>query len=174
MNGRRSCSADTRCLRSGKCGAWSGRSVGKFMDFEGEWGFENGTATCATKAHPAQVGAWIAHGRKWNAPPCLGDMGTQETEDSWVGRWWSWWMSLQLEERGEEMLRTETVDWSGLFMMYGKNGLLQVMATLSWWGGAIHRRGGAAENVDNIQLWVAALDDVTWVLGEILASGKIG
>ncbi|KAJ7214591.1 hypothetical protein B0H12DRAFT_976854, partial [Mycena haematopus] len=137
------------------------KCVAKFFDFEREWGFVDGSSHMETKHRPHQVGGWIARGRKWNHPPSLGDeLGTREM-DGWVARWWGWWESLQPAERAlvdGELSRPEEADWDKMAAMHGKNGLLQVMATLCWWGSAAHRMDepGAAKE------WVVAVSDVTW------------
>jgi hypothetical protein len=80
---------------------------------------------------------------------------------------------LQPEERAEldngGLSRPETANWSKMARLYGKNGLLQVMATLVWWGEVVQKRGGEEDREE----WVAAVCDVTWVLGELLKSGEI-
>lgn len=106
-------------------------------------------------------------------PPTLGeDLGSRETEELWVGVWWKWWRSLQPEERSAlengELSHPETVDWSGMAQMYGKNGMLLVMATLGWWGKVAQRREEA-----EVKEWLVAVGDVTWVLEQVLESGEI-
>ncbi|KAJ7306866.1 hypothetical protein DFH08DRAFT_975891 [Mycena albidolilacea] len=147
--------------------------VQKFFDFEGECGFADGGRQMPRKLRPVQVGGWISRGRKWRLPPALGsELGTRE-DDLWVGRWWKWWTSLQPKERaeidGEELLRPETADWSDMAGMYGKNGLLQVMATLVWWGEVAVGK----QEADAKKEWVTAVSDVTWVLEQMLNSGEI-
>ncbi|KAF8121842.1 hypothetical protein K438DRAFT_1793550 [Mycena galopus ATCC 62051] len=109
-------------------------------------------------------------------PPCLGVLGTREGDD-WVGGWWRWWRNLQPEERlvvEGELSRPEDADWSRLSGMYGKNGLLHVMATLCWWGTVVGRqksRGGMEPGAQ--EDWAKAVADVTWVLDQLLGSGDI-
>ncbi|KAJ7711945.1 hypothetical protein B0H14DRAFT_3524242 [Mycena olivaceomarginata] len=99
------------------------------------------------------------------------ESGRRRTPGS--GGWWKWWRSLQPKERGaeiesEELMRPASADWSQMARMYGKNGLLQVMATLSWWGAAAKRRE------EDSEAWSVAVKDVTRVLEQILNSGEIG
>ncbi|KAJ7871171.1 hypothetical protein B0H14DRAFT_2257639, partial [Mycena olivaceomarginata] len=82
--------------------------------------------------------------------------------------WWNWWTSLQPKERGmplqnDELSRPEDADWSGMAGLYGDNGLLQVMATLLWWGDVVQKREAAERDG-----WLAAVKDVTWVLDQLL------
>jgi hypothetical protein len=107
-------------------------------------------------------------------PPALGtDIGTRETKELWVGVWWKWWESLQPEERttqdNNELLRPGEVNWSEMAGRYGNNGILQVMATLVWWGEVAHKHGEA-----EIEGWRAAVDDVTWVLERLLECEDVG
>ncbi|KAJ7701650.1 hypothetical protein B0H14DRAFT_3032062 [Mycena olivaceomarginata] len=107
-------------------------------------------------------------------PPTLGtDIGTRETKELWVGVWWKWWESLQPEERtlqdNNELLRPREVNWSEMAGLYGDNGILQVMATLVWWGEVAHKHGKA-----EIEGWRAAVDDVTWVLERLLECEDVG
>lgn len=152
-----------------------GVCVKQFFDFEAAWGFaEAGAAQVPKTGRPQEVGAWIVRGRKWRLPPCIGqDLGTREVPNSWVGMWWKWWKCMQPEERAasadEVLSRPDTADWSGLAGMYGDNGLLQVMATLEWWGGAVAKGLPAVQDE-----WLAAVSDVTWVLGELLESEAVG
>jgi hypothetical protein len=95
-----------------------------------------------------------------------------QAAELWVSLWWGWWRSLQPEERelleSGELSRPEKADWSKTAGMYGNNGLLQVMASLLWWGEVVQRR----EEADREE-WCAAVTDVTWVLEQLLASGEI-
>jgi hypothetical protein len=52
--------------------------------------------------------------------------------------------------------------------MNGNNSFLQVMAGLTWWGELAYKRGE-----EEREEWDAAVDDVTWVLEQLLESGDI-
>ncbi|KAJ6574045.1 hypothetical protein B0H19DRAFT_1123562 [Mycena capillaripes] len=153
------------------------KCVGKFFDLESACGFAEGSSQMGTKNRPRQVNEWLARMRKWHLPPTLGsDIGTRGTPDLWVNEWWGWWTGLQPAERvldNDELSRPETADWSKLAAMHGNNGLLLVMAALSWWGHRANREprimsgtsgdphtGAATE-------WAAAVSDVTWVLEQL-------
>ncbi|KAJ7310819.1 hypothetical protein DFH08DRAFT_974219 [Mycena albidolilacea] len=152
--------------------------VQKFFDFEGAWGFVDGTTQMPKGQRPQEVTGWISRGRKWGLPPALGGLlgrchYKDQGEDLWVGRWWVWWWMLQPEERAEldngGLSCPETANWSKMARLYGKNGLLQVMATLVWWGEVVKKRGGEEDREE----WVTAVCDVMWVLGELLKLGEI-
>ncbi|KAJ6479823.1 hypothetical protein C8R45DRAFT_832547, partial [Mycena sanguinolenta] len=154
---------------------WAG-CVQKFFDFESECGFADRTWRMANKDRPHQVSGWIGRGRKWTAPPCLPDvLGTPDVKTSWVGNWWAWWMSLQPSDRVEEesgrLSRPALAYRNDIAKMYRKNGLLQVMATLVWWGEAAWRK--KEKEREAWGLWLSAVDDVKWVLEQALDSGEI-
>jgi hypothetical protein len=52
--------------------------------------------------------------------------------------------------------------------MNGNNSFLQVMAGLTWWGEVTYKRGEEEQ-----EEWDTAVDDVTWVLEQLLESGDI-
>ncbi|KAJ7772153.1 hypothetical protein B0H14DRAFT_3164805 [Mycena olivaceomarginata] len=135
------------------------------------WGLE---WAMSAKNRPQRVGGWISRGRKWTLPPTLGaELGTRETEGLWVNEWWKWWQTLQPEERllfDNELSRPDTANWSEMSAMYGRNGLLLVMATLCWWGEVAVGRGLGSDAQEE---WLAAVRDVTWVLEAIQERGEI-
>ncbi|KAJ7864012.1 hypothetical protein B0H14DRAFT_3443818 [Mycena olivaceomarginata] len=147
--------------------------VGKFFDFESVWGFLEKEAQVGRMYRPQQVAGWLSRGRKWMMPPTLGmDIGTRQTKDLWVGLWWKWWESLQPEERtllDNELSYPEQASWSEMVGLHGDNGLLQVIATLVWWG-KVAQKWGKAEIDD----WRAAVDDVAWVRGQLLECEEVG
>ncbi|KAJ7033531.1 hypothetical protein C8F04DRAFT_1183978 [Mycena alexandri] len=65
--------------------------------------------------------------------------------------------------------RPHKADWSVLAQLNEKNGLLQVMALLLWWGDYV----GDGEDVFQYVDWRNAVEDVTWVLRELETSGLI-
>ncbi|KAF8209182.1 hypothetical protein K438DRAFT_259255 [Mycena galopus ATCC 62051] len=148
--------------------------VRRFLDFEAAWGFVEGGFQMPRKDRPQQLQGWISRGRKWTMPPTLGTvLGTRDVEELWVGGWWKWWNGLQPTDRtmleNGGLSRCEEADWSAMAAMHGKNGVLQVMATLGWWGEVVHKQ--SAEDKGD---WLAVVNDVTWVLEQILESDKIG
>ncbi|KAJ7855820.1 hypothetical protein B0H13DRAFT_1517247, partial [Mycena leptocephala] len=77
--------------------------------------------------------------------------------------WWKWWVSLQPAERVYHERRLEqpsSASWDVLAQLHGKNGLLQVMVTLLWWGDLV----GDAEDACRYVEWTKAVDDVAWTL----------
>jgi hypothetical protein len=67
------------------------------------------------------------------------------------------------------MLSCPTIaDWSGMVKLHGRNGLLQVMASLLWWGEAV-AKNSPLQRAD----WTMAVGDVDWVLQEMARPGVI-
>ncbi|KAJ7113917.1 hypothetical protein C8R44DRAFT_594061, partial [Mycena epipterygia] len=115
---------------------------------------------------PKAVKDWIARARKWENRVELGVVGRQGKRGTFVDNWWKWWMGLQPSERQRlgGMLSCPTeADWNTLSKVHGKNGLLQVMATLLWWGDCV---GDDRESVE-YDSWTLALGDVSWVLSQL-------
>ena len=55
-------------------------------------------------------------------------------------------------------------DWDVL-CKHGQNRFLTVLSTLAWWGGSINGRP-----VENFASWLAAVNEVHWVLLRLLES----
>lgn len=55
------------------------------------------------------------------------------------------------------------MDWGDVLYYCGKNGLLQIMGTLLWWGEAAHK----SSPVD-LHDWKQAVLDVTWSVESIM------
>ncbi|KAJ7717952.1 hypothetical protein B0H16DRAFT_1740264 [Mycena metata] len=149
-----------------------GECVDKFFDFECAWGFDEGTFQMGRVKRPVEFGMWLQRGRKWYLPPTISVVGTRDDKESFAGRWWTWYTSLQPPERvmlGTTLSRPEKADWSNMAAMHRTNGLLQVMAALSWWGEKLVKERDGPEWPD----WVAAVEDMTWVLEELVDSGEI-
>ncbi|KAJ7767522.1 hypothetical protein DFH07DRAFT_736737, partial [Mycena maculata] len=143
--------------------------VARFFNFEAASGYTEGRTLVSAKARPTAVKDWLARGRKWNTVMPLGVVGHKREPGTFVAQWWSWWREIQPSER--EWLRPgvlstpETADWSQLAKLRRRNGLLQVMATLLWWGDHV------ATDPNYMNEWTGAVTDVLWVLEELLKVG---
>ncbi|KAJ7439913.1 hypothetical protein B0H11DRAFT_1691644, partial [Mycena galericulata] len=136
------------------------KCVATFFDFEAAYGYEEG-GQMGAKGRPKEVSAWIARARKWNVKVDLGSIGEDGEEGTFADRWCNWWRSIQPSDRkimGRIMTSPNEADWSRLCKLHGKNGMLQVMATLLWWGDQLEGKS-EAEGRD----WRLAVGDVTWV-----------
>ncbi|KAJ7099209.1 hypothetical protein C8R44DRAFT_747893 [Mycena epipterygia] len=149
---------------------WAG-CVEKFFDFEAAWGYEDTGGSISTTDRLAAMKWWSGRARKWDSRVALGVMGSQGQDKSFVDDWWKWWGGLQPDERlrmGKVWTQPNSADWTGIAKLYGRNGLLQVMATLLWWGDKV-ADGTPMQQLD----WSLAVGDVSWVLTELLRPGII-
>ncbi|KAJ7018491.1 hypothetical protein C8F04DRAFT_1277636 [Mycena alexandri] len=150
------------------------RCVAGFFDFESAHGYSENRAQIPVAKRPRAMGEWLARGRQWDRFGQIGTMpiGDQNSEGSWVEGWWSYWVSLQPVERvymGGALSQPNNADWEDLAKLNGKNGLLQVMALLLWWGDYV----GDGADVFQFNDWTRAVQDVTWVLRQLETSGCI-
>ncbi|KAJ7897381.1 hypothetical protein B0H13DRAFT_2337915 [Mycena leptocephala] len=138
--------------------AWAG-CVDKFMDFEAACGYSDAGGQISTEGRPTAVGWWLGRGRKWDRTVDVGTVGDAKTPDTFVATWWKWWMTVQPKDRSE---------WGPMAKLHGKNGVLQVMATLLWWGEAIDED----DPLGRIE-WGTAVEEVEGVFTEMLRSGAV-
>ncbi|KAJ7438838.1 hypothetical protein B0H11DRAFT_1752413 [Mycena galericulata] len=146
------------------------KCVSKFFDFEAAHGYKEG-GQMRTKGRPTEVTGWLARARKWNARMDVGTVGEDGLEGTFADGWWKWWRSIQPSDRkfvGGILTAPEEADWSDLSKLHGKNGMLQVMATLLWWGDKV----GVDENAEGYGDWRLALGDVTWVLEQLVEAAE--
>ncbi|KAJ7170329.1 hypothetical protein C8R43DRAFT_944844 [Mycena crocata] len=139
--------------------------VENFVDFEAARGYSDEGKNAHTPDRPGAVKWWLGRGRDWNKSVDLGEMGALGMADTFIDKWWNWWAALQPEERelkpdargagGGGMLTVPAVcDWGTMGDLHGKNGLLQVMGTLLWWGERVQ-----GHPLDEAR-WMSAVDEV--------------
>ncbi|KAJ7034184.1 hypothetical protein C8F04DRAFT_956730, partial [Mycena alexandri] len=133
--------------------------VDTFFDFEAAWGYVDVGGQIATTGRPPAVEWWLGRGRNWDKTPDLGVLGTSKSADTFVSSWWTWWLGVQPKEEG---------DWAPLLKLHGRNGMLQLMASLLWWGEKAEEGGP----IDRLE-WSAGVEDVTRALTEMLRPGVI-
>ncbi|KAJ6589549.1 hypothetical protein B0H19DRAFT_1249078 [Mycena capillaripes] len=147
------------------------KCVSAFFDFESAAGYEDGGCQIDTLDRPKVVETWVGRRRDWNATMPLGELGGKNQEGSYVWSWWEWWSAMQPPERvtvGDTLSCPEGADWDNLWRTSGKNGLLQLMGSLLWWGDQV----GEGANTDEFTPWEAAVRDVTWVLDKLQEEWK--
>jgi hypothetical protein len=112
------------------------------------------------------VDSWIACGRKLGIHPCLPD--AEEIRRLF----WKWWRGMQPKERLVDdgvLSRAADIDWAVLRDYSGKNGLLQVMMVLGWWGNKVHNNS----KPELVAEWETAVDDVRWVFDAMVKEGML-
>ncbi|KAJ7688925.1 hypothetical protein B0H14DRAFT_2210430, partial [Mycena olivaceomarginata] len=142
--------------------------VEHFMDFEKRSGYEDGSQITAD-GRPDVVKRWLARQRRWDVKQDVGTLGSESMEGTFVSSWWKWWMGVQPADRRQSgaLSRPADLDWGVVMKLHGRNGLLQVMATLLWWGEALVVTVVTMSPFERMA-WVFTVEDVTWVLEEIL------
>ncbi|KAJ6487502.1 hypothetical protein C8R47DRAFT_1216272 [Mycena vitilis] len=91
---------------------------------------------------------------------------------------WDYWRSIQPADRlrdEDTLIRSKSMDWSVLRDFSGKNGLLQVVMILLWWGARAHQPDDATGKKDREQVaeWELAVDDVRWVFTAMVDEGLL-
>jgi hypothetical protein len=118
-------------------------------------------STGLPKAHrPEQITVWNQNRRPLasSRQPVIIDLQV------FITAFWKWWDALNppWRLRVDGHLKIGSAGpWDSLYKP-GQNGFLSVLQSLSWWRGLL--------GVDSAEEWSSALEDVTWVLGEVLNS----
>uniref|UniRef100_D8QJQ2 Expressed protein n=2 Tax=Schizophyllum commune (strain H4-8 / FGSC 9210) TaxID=578458 RepID=D8QJQ2_SCHCM len=146
-----------------------------YIDFEGAHKFP--TKTTGRKVisdkgtRPAVYSAWTKIGRPYSNTMNIGAV------DPYRATWWSWWSahmpavrrlpggSLLDPARLVDVIRSSD-DWEGLDQVFGKDGMLQFLLTLLWWGDAVHGRGNAKQRAE----WEIACADFSGILDAIIVT----
>ncbi|KAJ7603766.1 hypothetical protein DFH06DRAFT_1021919, partial [Mycena polygramma] len=134
---------------------------------EEAYGFNTTARPLSTVKRPEVIFDWVRGGRgsKSSKPPVIKKFPT------YPGVWQGWWDLLQPEWRrrgvnGQWMVGEYGQDW-GLLECGGVNGVLNLAASLYYWGRHVY---GARETQGeewfavNVKLWDDAVHDVAWML----------
>jgi len=114
------------------------------------------------KGRPDLLSNWIQCGRKYEAQPQINDIS------AYSAAWWAWWSGLQpSSRRGDapnklKKIATDANDWVEL-QKGSANGFFGMVLALSWWA-------NAAKTEDEREAVGKAIDDVLWVLDQIIAN----
>ncbi|KAK7013742.1 hypothetical protein R3P38DRAFT_3277582 [Favolaschia claudopus] len=120
--------------------------------------FEHSSANLSAKSRPKPVGAWISSNRR--TEPVVGNPA------EYAAQWQHWWDSLQPSWRGKDARGVWIVsdsyggggkEWGPLYR-WGVNGVLSIVASLYFWGGAVRFQ------TENLRIWESAVHDVIWML----------
>ncbi|KAI0037316.1 hypothetical protein FA95DRAFT_1466964, partial [Auriscalpium vulgare] len=114
----------------------------------------------STKDRPTQVKFWTNRGRNVDKPPTVGK------GKEFAALWRAWWIGMQPEQQGVTwpLARPTVVPTEGWdeLLKGGNNGFVIILFTLSWWCGAA--KTDAEQNE-----WASAIEDVEWVLTQLVA-----
>ncbi|KAF7965908.1 hypothetical protein HWV62_40972 [Athelia sp. TMB] len=142
--------------------------LAKWVDLERQLGFPTkgrGKAQMLSITNrPAQIGVWINSNRPWNDIPHIGPGVSEDYSTSW----WLWWKLLQPEWRSLDFSRDlrghGDYNWDET-RKGSQNGFGIVLLSLGWWFSGLKTSKGK---------WgcARAMEDVIWVLDQMLASGQ--
>ncbi|KAL1671856.1 hypothetical protein EV122DRAFT_190511, partial [Schizophyllum commune] len=122
---------------------------------------DDGRRVFAGSLRPRAYGVWSRQGCPYDLPVDLGDLSV------FAHQYWPWWGALQPSlrvnldsslitiEEFEGILRGME-DWDGLEKCCGKDGLIQVLLLLLWWGDAVN---GAGSRPEQWLEWDTAVQD---------------
>ncbi|KAJ7788730.1 hypothetical protein B0H14DRAFT_3503888 [Mycena olivaceomarginata] len=137
----------TRAHTAFECGkTWGGIEwaslVDRFFDFEAAWGFVDTGGQITTEDRPDALDWWISRGRKWEKKVDI--RGAGRCEDA-------------------RDVCVEMVE-----LLHGKDGMLQIMVSLLWWGERV-----ADGSPADAREWSSAVEDVAETFREMLRPGVI-
>ncbi|KAJ7691870.1 hypothetical protein B0H14DRAFT_2651873 [Mycena olivaceomarginata] len=117
-----------RAFEHGRAGEWQWASlVDRFYNFEAAWGYTDTGGAITTTGRPKQWSIGLRERGKWEKTVDIGGAGGYQE---------SWDICFALVQP------TDRSDLAPLLRLHGKNGFLQVMVLLLWWG----ERGGRWES----------------------------
>ncbi|KAL1658092.1 hypothetical protein GGF50DRAFT_67968, partial [Schizophyllum commune] len=163
------------CRRGMEWGFAFADAVLAYYSYEESRGFrkEGGRKITNTALRPAVYPTWTKLARPYGRPMPLPNVDAHRQE------WWAWWKDLMPSVRrlpnGDLMTPAALVHavkdsghWEGLDDACGKDGMLQFLLTLLWWGDAIHAH--APHNAKHHADWEVACMDFAGVLNAIVAT----
>ncbi|KAJ6492728.1 hypothetical protein C8R47DRAFT_1070280 [Mycena vitilis] len=145
---------------------WAGL-VSTYIDFEAACGYQESGPRIHGEGKPDEIVTWLKGGRKWFAPPHIARVGRVGEAGSYADNWWLWWRSIQPPERlwiGGMLTSPVEMTWGKLARLYGRNGFMQIVASLLWWGMQEFRSGENGEKSG----WSLAVSDVDDILRGML------
>ncbi|KAI5888640.1 uncharacterized protein SCHCODRAFT_01102414 [Schizophyllum commune H4-8] len=161
--------AVTACRRGQSWATAFGDAVKSYVEFEEAHGFPAKDAgrkvISDKKTRPPQYAAWLKIARPYDRPMLIKDI------DEYTQQWWGW-LAAHLPEglrnQNSYLLDLSRVDladattWNGLDKACGKDGVLQIVLSLLWWGDAVHGHGTyTTTQRDN---WEAACVELSGIL----------
>uniref|UniRef100_D8PLA6 Uncharacterized protein n=1 Tax=Schizophyllum commune (strain H4-8 / FGSC 9210) TaxID=578458 RepID=D8PLA6_SCHCM len=147
-------------------------AVQAFLQLEGSFGFpliSDDRRLIAGSLRPSAYLHWEKLGRSYEQLIGIDDVA------QYSRKYWLWWEAVQPARRlpEDKLLPIEQFedlvggmeDWDGLDKCCGKDGLIQALMMLFWWGGAVNLGGGHCTSLERWIEWDSAVRD----FGDILA-----
>ncbi|TRM55217.1 hypothetical protein BD626DRAFT_589157 [Schizophyllum amplum] len=166
------------CGRGRDWGCQHAGALAAFIAFEKELGYpilNHGRAVLVGSLRPSLYRDWVSRKR-----PYKGVVGIKDARQ--FGKtWWTWWQSMQPHIRVnaagallpvDDVLDNVTclADWGDLDKCCGKDGLIQFLITLLWWGDAVNRPGMRVVQPDLWIEWESATQDFREVVEAIMVA----
>ncbi|KAJ7173540.1 hypothetical protein C8R46DRAFT_1215472 [Mycena filopes] len=142
--------------------------VNTLIELERRYDFVGGTTLLPKVHRPIPVNLWItgARGARLKFPPTISN------HVAYAAQWNQWWDTLQpaWRVRGVDGFWKVGREWGandgwGKLEAPGANGCLSLVAALYIWG--VYNRN---DGPDVVEMWVRAVQDVTWMLEGLVAS----
>ncbi|KAI4517070.1 hypothetical protein K525DRAFT_251910 [Schizophyllum commune Loenen D] len=166
------------CSRGQEWGLAFARAVSAYLALERSLGFpilNHGRLVLAGSIRPPIYRDWIVQKREYSSIVDIGD------PREFGGRWRTWWEAMQPPLRispAGDLLAVEAViadvthlaEWGNLEKCCGRDGLVQFLLTLVWWGDAVNdpdrREAYPAQRLE----WALAVEDFRDVLEALMAA----
>lgn len=148
------------CARGRRWGFAFADALDNFIAFERALGFPDkhgGRAVFVTGLRPPVYTDWLQARRPYDRTMPIGE------PTQFAFAWWKWWSVMQPSARttaSGELLALEALyvkpipleQMNGMHLCCGKDGLIQFLVTLLWWGDAVNV--GTAQQVRSSEQWV--------------------
>ncbi|KAJ7075468.1 hypothetical protein B0H15DRAFT_745946, partial [Mycena belliarum] len=139
-------------------GSW-GDLVESWLDLEAACGYDDNGGKLDNTNRPPEVHMFLRGGCQWWAPQSIKKIGRVGEKGTYADDWWLWWRHLQPKERlwlGGMHTSPSEMTFGNLVTMHGRIGLMQVVASLLWWGLAEAEAG----DMGHASEWQTTVEDV--------------
>ncbi|KAL1742739.1 hypothetical protein HDZ31DRAFT_42573 [Schizophyllum fasciatum] len=137
-----------------------------YRQLEGHFGFpliDDGRRLLAGSLRPSIYASWEKLGRPYDMTMNVRDVG------QYFRKYWLWWEAVQPASRfvNDQLLPVENFedligsidDWDGLDRCCGKDGLIQALMMLLWWGDAVNMGNGRHAKPAQWMEWDTAVQE---------------
>ncbi|TRM70508.1 hypothetical protein BD626DRAFT_533735 [Schizophyllum amplum] len=166
------------CARGREWGSEYARAISVFVAYERALGFpvlNHGRLTLAGSIRPAVYRDWVERKRPYSDIVDIGDCAVFRS------KWMVWWEAMQPPVRitpAGDLRAVDDVlgdikslaDWDGLDKCCGRDGLIQFVLTLLWWGDCVNQGDRRVSQPERWLEWEIALQDFREVLEGIMVA----
>ncbi|KAL1684904.1 hypothetical protein GGG16DRAFT_67384 [Schizophyllum commune] len=166
------------CSRGQEWGLAFARAVSAFLALERSLGFpilNHGRLVLAGSIRPPIYREWIVQKREFSS---IVDIGEPR---EFGAKWWTWWEAMQPPLRvspAGDLLAVDVVapgvthlaEWGHLEKCCGRDGLVQFLLTLVWWGDVVNDPDRRVAHPAQRLEWVLAVEDFREVLEALMSA----